>query len=294
MTTLVRILITGLLLAALVGCDSRVEPASPPGTAAPPAESAQAPATAAPVTTAPGEQNVVRAYFVRDDTRDFVVAPVARQVTGDGVAVSAMESLLTGPTPDEQRLGLHSDIPAGTALNGVNVTDGIATVDLSSEYESGGGTSSMGNRVAQVVFTLTQFPTVDAVRFWLDGEPVELLSGEGVILEEPQTRADWEGLSPAILVESPLPYTDVTSPLRITGTANTFEATFEISVTDAAGEAVYAEFATATSGSGTRGTFDVTADFAPTRAGWGTLTLYERSAEDGSAINVVTVPVRLA
>ena len=63
--------------------------------------------------------------------------------------------------------------------------------------------------LAQIVYTLTQFPTVESVE--IDGESY--------------TRADFEEQTPSVLVESPLPFEEVTSPLRATGTANTFEAT---------------------------------------------------------------------
>ena len=58
-------------------------------------------------------------------------------------------------------------------------------------------------RLAQVVFTLTQFPTVEGVNFKLDGEPIDVLGGEGIIIDHPMSRADYEDMSPAILVESP-------------------------------------------------------------------------------------------
>ena len=48
------------------------------------------------------------------------------------------------------------------------------------------------------------------------------------------------------------------TPLRVTGTANTFEATFEYELRDSAGKVVDSNFVTATSGTGTRGTFDFT------------------------------------
>jgi hypothetical protein len=152
----------------------------------------------------------------------------------------------------------------------------------------------MMGRVAQVVFTLTQFPTVDAVSFELDGEPVTALGGEGLLLEEPQTRADWEDLTPAILVESPLPFAEVTSPLRIQGTANTFEAQFRVNVVDGDGLIVYDEPAMATSGTGTRGTFDITATFEVPREGIGAVIVWEESAKDGSQINLVEVPISVS
>ena len=255
--------------------------------------------TAGPTTTvassttstseAPADQVEVRAYFLRDE----VVGPVAREATDEAVAAGAMEGLLAGPTATEQELGFATAIPAGTELLGIVIEDGVATVDLSGEFGSGGGSASMMGRVAQVVFTVTQFPTVDAVAFELDGEPVTALGGEGLMIEEPQTRADWEDQAPAILVESPLPFAEVSSPLQITGTANTFEATFVVNVVDGEGLIVYDEPAMATSGTGTRGTFDITASFEVPRSGMGAVIVFEESAEDGRQINVVEVPVEL-
>jgi hypothetical protein len=112
--------------------------------------------------------------------------------------------------------------------------------------------------------------------------------------DESYTRADFEDRTPAILVESPLAFEEVGSPLRVTGTANTFEANFEYELTDTDGRIVDETFVTATSGSGTRGTFDFTTDeYEVPFAGVGALIVFERSAKDGSRINLVEIPLRM-
>src|SRR5205085_656341 len=88
-------------------------------------------------------------------------------------------------------------IPSGTRLLGVSVKDGVANVDLTSEYQSGGGSLSMQMRLGQVVYTLTQFPTVGRVRFALDGAPVNVFSSEGIVLDHPVGRADYQNLAAA-------------------------------------------------------------------------------------------------
>ncbi len=97
---------------------------------------------------------------------------------------------------------------------------------------------------------------------------------------------------PPIVVESPRPGDTVKSPLRATGTADTFEATFNYDLLDASGKVISHDFETATSGSGTRGTFDFEIPFHVDRAQPGTLVLYEISAADGTRIHEVRVPVR--
>jgi len=87
-------------------------------------------------------------------------------------------------------------VPTDTRLLGISIKNGIATVDFTSEYQSGGGSLSMQMRLGQVVYTLTQFPTVKAVRFQLDGAPVNVFSGEGIILDHPVGRSDYADLAP--------------------------------------------------------------------------------------------------
>lgn len=110
----------------------------------------------------------------------------------EAVATAAMNALLAGPTAEEQATwpAISSAIPAGTELLGLKVENGIAMVDLSEEFESGGGTFSVTARIAQVVYTLTQFPTVQGVEFYIEGTKVEMFSTEGLILDGPQTIDD--------------------------------------------------------------------------------------------------------
>ncbi len=118
----------------------------------------------APTTEAAAAE--VRVYFVRDEK----VAAAGRTVTAPAVARAAVEALLEGPDSFETGIGMTSQIPPGTELLGLDIHGGVATVDLSAEFSSGGGSLSMGLRVAQVLFTLTQFDTVDAVSILLEGE----------------------------------------------------------------------------------------------------------------------------
>jgi hypothetical protein len=232
----------------------------------------------------------VKVFFARGDKLGVSL----RQIPPTkAVATAAMQALLLGPTGEEDEFGLHSEIPVGTKLRSVSIKSGVATVDLSNGFDDGGGTLSVTMRLAQVVHTLTQFKTVTSVVFKMDGTLVSIFTGEGFILDDPQKRSDYEDVSPAILVESPTPAVTVKSPLRISGTANTFEATFVINITDPDGLIIAEKVVTATSGSGTRGTFDVSVPFETSRTGLGALIVFERSAMDGSQINVVEIPLKM-
>lgn len=213
-----------------------------------------------------------------------------------GVGAAALRSLLEGPTPREAEAGIASLIPAGTRLLGLDVKGGTATVDLTSEYESGGGSLSMTGRLAQVVYTITEFPTVQRVRFALDGEQVDVFSGEGIVLEQPVGRADYEELLPPILVESPPLFgRRVSSPVELHGTANVFEANVTVRILGRDGQELARTFTTATCGTGCRGDFSVRLPYRSPADQPGTVVLADDDADgDGTPAHEVRIPVLLS
>lgn len=213
--------------------------------------------------------------------------------SGPRIGTSAVTALLAGPSAAERAAGVGTSIPEGTELLGLSIVGGIATVDLSRTFESGGGSLSMFSRLAQLTYTLTQFPTVHGVNLKLDGMPVTVFSGEGIILEQPMTRRSYRDRLPSILVESPLIGEHVSSPVTISGTANVFEATVSISILDAQGREIANTTTMATCGTGCRGTYSTSVSFTVDRTQAGTVRVYEASAEDGRPINVVDIPVVL-
>jgi sporulation and spore germination protein/immunoglobulin-like protein involved in spore germination len=210
------------------------------------------------------------------------------------VATTAINELLAGPSAAETKAGLSTSVPAGTKLLGISIKNGVATVDLTSQYQSGGGSLSMKARLAQVVYTLTQFPTVRAVLFHLDGEPVNVFSGEGIVLDHPVGRKDYEDLLPAITVDKPVARARVSSPVEVFGSANVFEANVTVKVLDENGNVVGHDFTTATCGTGCRGTYSVPVTFKVGREQSGTIVVSDDDAAGtGTPPHQVRLPVVL-
>ncbi len=212
---------------------------------------------------APTTKIAIRIYFVRDGR----VAPVRRLVpAGPAVGQAALDALAGGPSGDERAGGLSTAIGA-LRLTGLAIQNG--------EADLGPLTHVSQLAEGQLVYTLTQFPTVRKVRI-----------GDDVL-----DRSDLEDVTPVILVDSPLPGETVSSPIEVRGTSNTFEATHQLELRRN-GKVLAQETVTASSGSGERGTWSATIDVdAP--AGPIELVAYESSAEDGSRIHVVTIPLQL-
>src|SRR4029079_17021826 len=191
------------------------------------------------------------------------------------VATAAVTALLDGATSQERDAGFTSAVPDNTRLLGIGIRDGVATVDLTSDYQSGGGATSMQTRLAQVVYTLTQFPTVQKVLFRLDGSPVNVFSSEGIVLDHPVGRSDYVDLLPAITVEKPANGEQVTSPVTVSGTANVFEANVPVEVHDAHDRIVGKTFTTASCGTGCAGSFSVPVTYKLASAQPGTIVVHE-------------------
>ncbi len=206
------------------------------------------------------------------------------------VGAAALEALIEGPSGAGN---LTSAVPPGTDVNSLDIEGGVATVDLSSEFESGDGIPTMGMRLGQLTFTLTQFPTVKRVVLEIDGERVERFSKERLVIEKPFTRVDFEDISPAIIVNRPLGESEVGSPVKVAGTANVFEANVLIRIVGSEGEALAETFTTATCGSGCRGNFSEDVEFEVEESTEATVQVYEESAETGRRINMIEVPVTL-
>jgi germination protein M len=263
-----------------------VEPSEPPVSEAPTATPTPTP------TEAPSGATSVKIYLFMDGT----LVPVRRQVDATrAVGRAALNELFEGPTANEAAASppLTTSVPDGTILLGLDIADGLATVDLSREFETGGGSASMFGRLAQVVYTLTQFPTVDRVAFQLDGEPVTVFSGEGIVLDSPSTRDDYEAFLPQIFVERPTWGATLGNPVRVTGIANVFEAVFFVEVRDAAGRTIAKERVMATCGTGCWGTFDVSIPYEVSSRRAGSLAVYNLSAMDGSIEDLRSYPVTL-
>jgi hypothetical protein len=163
-------------------------------------------------------------------------------------------------------------------LRVIGVADGLATVAAKPPFLVG-SEQELALRRAQVVYTLTQYATIRRVRFGPDGPVL--------------ARRDFDALLPQIVVDAPAIGAAVSSPVTVSGTANVFEATVSVRILDAQGKEIARSFTTATCGTGCRGTYAGTIRYSVASEQRGTIEVYESSAEDGSPLHLVAIPVTL-
>ncbi|MBN1898005.1 MAG: GerMN domain-containing protein [Spirochaetes bacterium] len=139
----------------------------------------------------PSETIRVTLYFVKyiESKDKLQLVSVPRDLkTGGTPLEDTLDLLLKGPTQKEEANGISSVFPANVKVKGVSVKNGTAYIDFNSEVESGVGIPMLQARLYQIVYTATQFPTVDRVKILINGDAKKTFSTEGLSIKHPLTR----------------------------------------------------------------------------------------------------------
>jgi germination protein M len=138
----------------------------------------------------------VRTYqmFLVDISPDGVISVNAhpRDVSFvDSPLTRTIQTLIDQPA-EQDGGALRNLIPPGTRINRIWIENSVAYLDLSEDFRFNPmGMEGHRLQLEQLVRTATQFSTVDAVRFLIDGESVEFLGGEGTYIGSPLSPADF-------------------------------------------------------------------------------------------------------
>lgn len=200
---------------------------------------------------------------------------------------------LIGPEMPElvDNAGLSNGVPPEVTILQRTAENGVIVLDMNEAFLSGaGGLLADFTMLNQLIYTVTWGESSDAgVLFTVNGEPVTAFGSEGLDLSEPVDRGTFqENLASIFLTE---PVLQVDGVYRVSGLANVFEAMLAIQVIDGSGEVVHEEPVMASCGSGCWGTFTVELDAGLIPPGESSVRLLTHSAQDGSEIEVITVPI---
>lgn len=123
-----------------------------------------------------------------------LLVPVMRKVPwpeGRGIAKAAIRSLVDNPAnrDDIEGIGLTPILPANTDIIGMSINDGVCKANFTGNILSYGNLSQEQAIVKGIVYTLTEFPTVNEVQIMIDGKiPNALTFGTNV--SKPLARED--------------------------------------------------------------------------------------------------------
>jgi hypothetical protein len=207
------------------------------------------------------------------------------------VAATAVRLLFTGPNAAETAAGVRTAVPAGSRLRGISLAHGRATIDVSRAFATPAAPAQIRTRLAELVYTATQFPTVKRVRLEIAGAPVTSIAGTPV--PQPAERRDFLRRLPAILVNRPVIGVRVPATVTVAGTANVFEGALTVRVINERGRPLARRHITASCGTGCRGRYSVAIPYTVIRRQPGTIVILDSGGRVAHR-HVVRVPVKLS
>lgn len=158
----------------------------------PPQASAPAVPSTSPNSIQPTVEKTAQIYWLKNSDTDLEFVPVAVKVKSadreEALLTTAMNNLLSD-TPDKD---LITGIPKGTTLRSLKVKSDSVYVDLSKAFVSGGGSFSMTGRLGQILYTATSLNPSAKLYLSVEGKPLTVLGGEGLIVDQPLTRSQFE------------------------------------------------------------------------------------------------------
>lgn len=145
-----------------------------------------------PQDTPPATEQKVQVYWVDVVNNQIELVPSSITIKNadnpSEVLEKAFQKLLAGS--EKQALG--SAIPEGTELRNLSVKSDGVHLDLSEDFTTGGGSASMQSRLGQIIYTATSLDADAQVWIDVEGQPLDLLGGEGLIVDQPMTRQNFD------------------------------------------------------------------------------------------------------
>lgn len=136
----------------------------------------------------PVEKVYVNVFFIgQNANKEEVYKAVNREYDKDvdGTKIKfAIQSLIAGPKPDEKAKGVYSEIPQGTSILSINESPDKVVINLSSDFENGGGTDSLYKRIYQIIKTAKR-NTTKPVYLYIEGNKADVIGGEGIMITQP-------------------------------------------------------------------------------------------------------------
>lgn len=146
------------------------------------------------IPTENNEKYEVDVYFLALDSDDNGIYKKVVRTSSDGDKKLdfAIKELLKGPNLIEKSTGAYSEIPQNTKLLGIKHSANKIVIDLSSDFQYGGGTDSVYSRMMQLIKTAISNAENKKVYLYLDGKQVNIIGGEGIMITQPLTEKSLE------------------------------------------------------------------------------------------------------
>jgi spore germination protein GerM len=122
-------------------------------------------------------------YFTKLQGSQSITESAPRSVPKAHALEATLQELLKGPTAEEQAAGYYTEIPPGTRLLGTLVQGNRLTINLSKEFASGSGATSVIQRINELKRTLSTVDGHHAVQIVIEGKPIQYMGDDGLEID---------------------------------------------------------------------------------------------------------------
>jgi spore germination protein GerM len=131
----------------------------------------------------------VAVYWLDDDLKLVPASVTVEKADNEEKSLENVFKVLLAGNPEGNN---GTTIPEGTKLLNLEVEKDGIHLNLSPEFVTGGGSASMKGRLGQIIYTATSLDPNGQVWINVKGKPLELLGGEGLLVDQPMTRQIFE------------------------------------------------------------------------------------------------------
>jgi len=120
--------------------------------------------------TIPTKPNISVTIYYQD--AGGLIIPISRKIDRqEGIARAAITGLIDNSNNREEigYYGIFPVLPQGTEIKGINIKEGTATIDFNDKLLSYGSQKEEQNIISSIVYTLTEFKTVQNVKILVNG-----------------------------------------------------------------------------------------------------------------------------
>lgn len=122
------------------------------------------------------------------------LATVSRIVASPATPSDVLAALSRGPTSAEAANGLRSPISTAAPMSVQSVNGGLVVVRLAAAFTNLAGRDQIA-AVAQLVYTMTAIPGIEAIEVSINGRPASVPTANGSLSHSPVTRADYAAMA---------------------------------------------------------------------------------------------------
>ena len=137
----------------------------------------------APIETVQKKETYKSVYYFYSKNGQLV--QITKEMNTKPKLEGVISMLLKGPTIQDSKKGIYSEIPTGVDLISIKKQNNKITLNLTQNFANDSSFQSVENRLKQLTKTIRYYEPKAQIYLLIDGNMVEYLGGDGVYIKQP-------------------------------------------------------------------------------------------------------------